>query len=89
MFSIVNLIFITQSLSTLDSTFTSAAKLMGPEFTGACYVVAAQGCNPQRARVSDVALAAPCSRTSCNVIVAAAGLVEDGVPRPPNKATHR
>lgn len=33
-FSIVNLIFITQSLSTLDSTFTSAAKLMGPEFTG-------------------------------------------------------
>lgn len=34
-FSIVNLIFITQSLSTLDSTFTSAAKLMGPEFSGA------------------------------------------------------
>ncbi|KAK9829007.1 hypothetical protein WJX72_003371 [[Myrmecia] bisecta] len=33
-FSIVNLIFITESLSTLDSTFTSAAKLMGPEFLG-------------------------------------------------------
>ena len=33
-FSIVNLIFITESLSTLDSTFTSVAKLMGPEFLG-------------------------------------------------------
>ncbi len=33
-FSITNIIFITQSLSTLDSTFTSAAKLMGPEFIG-------------------------------------------------------
>jgi hypothetical protein len=30
----VNLIFITESLSTLDSTFTSVAKLMGPEFLG-------------------------------------------------------
>lgn len=47
-FSITNLLFITQSLSTLDSTFTSAAKLFGPEFTG---------------------------------------LVENGMPRPPNKAT--
>lgn len=33
-FSIVNIIFITESLSTLDSTFTSAAKLLGPEFLG-------------------------------------------------------
>ena len=33
-FSITNIIFITESLSTLDSTFTSAAKLLGPEFFG-------------------------------------------------------
>ncbi|KAK9831522.1 hypothetical protein WJX81_005358 [Elliptochloris bilobata] len=34
LFSVTNLIFIFESLSTLDSTFTSAAKLFGPEFTG-------------------------------------------------------
>ena len=34
LFSITNLIFIFESLSTLDSTFTSAAKLFGPEFAG-------------------------------------------------------
>eukprot|EP00891_Asterochloris_glomerata_P000355 jgi/Astpho2/355/Aster-02232 len=33
-FSIVNLIFIVESMSTLDSTFTSVAKLLGPEFMG-------------------------------------------------------
>jgi hypothetical protein len=34
MYSVTNIIFITESLSTLDSTFTSAAKLLGPEFLG-------------------------------------------------------
>ena len=34
LFSVTNLIFIFESLSTLDSTFTSAAKLFGPEFAG-------------------------------------------------------
>ena len=48
LFSITNLIFIFESLSTLDSTFTSAAKLFGPEF---------------------------------------AGLLEDGTPKPPQRAT--
>jgi predicted lipid-binding transport protein (Tim44 family) len=50
LFSITNLIFIFESLSTLDSTFTSAAKLFGPEF---------------------------------------AGLLEDGTPKPPQRATAR
>ena len=48
LFSITNLIFIFESLSTLDSTFTSAAKLFGPEF---------------------------------------AGLLEDGTPKPPQRAS--
>ncbi|EIE27477.1 hypothetical protein COCSUDRAFT_64250 [Coccomyxa subellipsoidea C-169] len=34
LFQITNIIFIFESLSTLDSTFTSAAKLLGPEFAG-------------------------------------------------------
>lgn len=34
LFSVTNIIFIFESLSTLDSTFTSAAKLLGPEFAG-------------------------------------------------------
>ena len=50
LFSVTNLIFIFESLSTLDSTFTSAAKLFGPEF---------------------------------------AGLLEDGTPKPPQRATAR
>ncbi len=34
LFQITNIIFVFESLSTLDSTFTSAAKLLGPEFAG-------------------------------------------------------
>ena len=34
LFAITNIIFVFESLSTLDSTFTSAAKLLGPEFAG-------------------------------------------------------
>lgn len=33
-FSIINIIFLTESISTIDSTFTSTAKLFGPEFVG-------------------------------------------------------
>ncbi|GAQ80925.1 solute symporter family protein [Klebsormidium nitens] len=33
-FSIINIIFLTESISTVDSTFTSTAKLFGPEFAG-------------------------------------------------------
>lgn len=34
LFAVTNIIFVFESLSTLDSTFTSAAKLLGPEFAG-------------------------------------------------------
>ena len=34
LFATTNIIFVFESLSTLDSTFTSAAKLLGPEFAG-------------------------------------------------------
>lgn len=34
LFQVTNIIFVFESLSTLDSTFTSAAKLLGPEFAG-------------------------------------------------------
>ena len=34
LFAATNIIFVFESLSTLDSTFTSAAKLLGPEFAG-------------------------------------------------------
>ena len=33
-FSMVNIVFITSSISTLDSTFTSVSKVMGPEWGG-------------------------------------------------------
>lgn len=33
-YSIMNLVFITSSLGVLDSTFSSAGKLLGPEFVG-------------------------------------------------------
>jgi len=33
-FTLVNIIFMTSSISTLDSTFSSTAKLLGPEFYG-------------------------------------------------------
>lgn len=91
-FSIVNLIFITQSLSTLDSTFTSAAKLMGPEFTGATSRQSYQQdfffgkAEPEQSFFS-VTAQAPCLLYHSSPF--AAGLVEDGCPKPPNKASRR
>ena len=74
LFSITNLIFIFESLSTLDSTFTSAAKLFGPEFAGLLEDGTPK--SPQRATVRRAPAAAclPCTtmRITVRTFVSAA-----------------